>query len=330
MTTAGIKPSGNDANVSVYRIDTNFTTTSAIDYDTMIVSANARFSLQDINFIRSYKLIKDGSFVVVGEQRRRVERVSDINRFTAQTKVKYINLPGDDFIITSDEASNLDLLENSGYTMFLDQPQITTNPGRTIADGAIRKVYTHLNLLSPLIDYNVSAFAFVGGSTNGNLDDMSAYVDDLSGPPIVALDFPSNGPLNDFSSSFSKTITEILTAHNTPNKELVWSFTDLTKNPKDWFDPSDTQDIFTLKKEKGYWINVKDYNSVALSVDSSSRMSFSVTSHFDNNVTVSGSSKVGLVTNHIDHRLSLKINGLNPLENSAYDVTAIIKVKNFR
>ena len=134
--------------------------------------------------------------------------------------------------------------------------------------------------------------------------------------------------LNQFSN-FKKTITQITTADNSPTQGVAWSFTDLTKAPKDWFSDQDKQDIFTIKKEKAYWVNIKDFTSSVLSIDASSNMALSTTPHFENNVTVLGADKIGLVTNHINHQLTLKINGLNPLENTAYDVTAIIRGRKF-
>jgi hypothetical protein len=327
-----------DANVSVYRIDLDLEPAGALDYETFLLASNGRFSIQDALFVKKFRLLDDGNCVIVGSQNRRLTSVSQIDTFKNITNVKYIDLLNNEFMIVSNRASNLDLLENSGYTMFLDEPTITATASIELAKGAITSVYTHLNLLSPSVTYDdepIYANIVYNNALNGDgrLLNISSYTSNLKGSPMVALDFPSDGPLNDFSE-FGKTISQIVAATTVnetrdSNNSLVWSITDLTKSPKDWFNINDTQDIFTLKKEKGYWVNIKDFSSMKLSIDSSSSLSLSTTTHFDNNITVNANNKIGLVTNHINHFLSLKIQGLNPLESTAYDVTAIIRGKRF-
>ncbi|VAY88504.1 hypothetical protein MNB_ARC-1_808 [hydrothermal vent metagenome] len=327
-----------DADVAVYRVDINSSSSGVLDYDIVLLSSNERFSIQDGNFVRKFKLVENGNAVVIGSKSRKITSINQINKFKNDTDVKYIDLLNDEFMITSNKTSNLDLLEDSGHTMFLDEPTITDAKSKAISNGAIGKTYTHKDLLSPNVGYNNGIVSNIiynpGSTTDGFLSDMSSYTDDLAGPPMLALDFPENGPLNDLAV-FGKTITQILSAqtvrYNLPNtSSILWQITDLTKNPRDWFDTKDTQEVFTLKKEKGYWINVKDFISTSLNIDKTgSKFSTSSIAHFDNNITVAGVDKIGLVTNHINHKLSLKINGLNPLASTAYNVTAIIKGRKF-
>ena len=329
-----------NANTAVYRIDLDFSSTNGANYETILMSSNGRFGVQDASFLKTFRLIRDGVAVIAGSQNRRITQVVDINTFTDVTNVQYYPLTADNnFMIISNIAANLDLLEESGYTMFLDEPTITNADDLLLTVGAIGQIYTHKNFLSARIGYqsdiivsNITGFN-QASTTDGYIQSISAHTDDLVGSYFLALDYPNDGPLN-LLATYDKTITQIVTADTIDtqavgNEALYWSISDLTKDPANWFDTDDAQDIFTMKDEKGYWINVRDFTSSVLSINPSSRIIRSSSVHFDNNVTIDNTLKIGLVTNHINHRLSLLIDGLSPLENQSYDVQAIIRGKTY-
>ena len=328
-----------NANTAVFRIDRDFTSTSGTNYETILMSSSGRFGVQDASFLKTFQLVRDGRAVIAGSQNRRITQVTDINTFTDVTDVQYYPLAANNnFMIISNVAANLDLLEESGYTMFLDEPTITNANDLLLTVGAIGQVFTHRNFLSATIGYetdvivnNIAGFSAVSTS-DGYIQAMSSYTDDLVGAYFLALDYPNDGPLN-LLAKYDKTITQILTADTIDRQALgsesVWSISDLTKDPAEWYNVDDAQDVFTMKDEKGYWVNIRDFTSTALSINPSSQIIRSSSVHFDNNITIENALKVGLVTNHINHRLSLLVDGLSPLENQNYDVQAIIRGKTY-
>ena len=314
------KASEPDANSSVYMI--NIDMDSAHSYETHLFAATARFSLFDSTYSKVFTKVDDGKFIVKGLINEKAKTIDDINILAPYTSVTYIDLGNNQFSITSNKTQALDLLEDEGVTLFEDDPDIIDTSKEHLARGAIGRVYTHKNILSStLISDNYDGTMDTG---EGIVNRPSAFFNDLQGAPVWAPDFPNNGPINTFAK-FNKSVSHILTMDisNIGNEDF-WSITDTTKDPADWFETKDSQQLFNIKKEKGYWLNIKELIPNSLSIGQDVVYKLVSAPHFDNNWTTISSRQLSPVTNHINHDFSITVNGIDPLTNDSYNVSATI------
>ncbi len=313
-----------DANSSVYLIDLDMDGT----IETNLFASTSRFSIFDNTYTKVFSNISNGSFVIKGIINEKANRISDINDLKSYTEVSYIDLGNSQFAISSSKVQDLDLLESSGYTIFKDNPKIIDEGNRTKAQGAIGKVYTHKNILSStLIIDNYDGTLDAG---EGIVNEATPFFIDLQGSPMWAPDFPNGGPINTFAN-FDKEITGILTmdSYNVGGGEDFWSITDVTKDPGTWFETRDSQQLFNIKKEKGYWLNIKNLLLNSLSIGQDVVYQKSSTPHFDNTITVVSGQNISPVTNHINHEFSIIVNGIDPTKNDSYNVSATIAGQNY-
>jgi hypothetical protein len=319
--TAGNHPDSSiqDANSSVYFIDLDMDDSP----DTFLFASTSRFSIFDSTYTKVFSNISNGSFVIKGLINARATNINQINSLTSFTSVSYINLGNSQFAISSNRVQDLDLLETAGITLFEDNPDISNSGNRTLGQGAIGRVYTHKNMLLSVLtadDYNSS---FDAGE--GIVNRPSPFFINLQGSPMWAPDFPNGGPINIFSN-FDKEITGILTmdSSNVNGNEDFWSITDVTKDPGTWFEVKDAQQLFNIKKEKGYWVNIKNLLLNSLSVNKDIIYKKVSTPHFNNTVELVIAQRICPVTNHINHEFSIEVDGIDPLKNDSYNISATI------
>jgi hypothetical protein len=256
------------------------------------------------------------------------------------------------FCISSNKVSNLDLLQNedNGTTLFTQIPLNSTfisDENKSFMQGAISKVYTIENLLNTKIDmntsfldFNTSSFLHIENQVELNIDSIghplspAPYtIDDLKINPIWSIDFPTNSIIYDLAK-YNKKIDIILTSQTGIGGSLFWSTTDLSKNPQDWYGNNyntnsnfdfDNQGIFRINSNRGYWVKISDKTNIQAFISSKSFMHINITPHFYNEI-YDIDSPSSIVHHDIKNKLSISFNKnfINPLDNSFYDVIALI------
>jgi len=324
MIEAGDNPASliNDAKTGVYIVNIDMDTANT--YDIHLLASSGRFAIFDNTYTKVFKKIDDGPFVIKGMISENAKNINDINILSSSTKVSYIDLNNNQFAIVSNEAQSLDLLESAGYTLFEDNQKIEDVSKQPLGVGAIGKVYTHKNILNAT--FKVENYDNVLDANEGIINPPVAFFDDLRGASMWSPDFPNDGPINVFSR-FNKSIIGILTmdSSNVGGSEDFWSITDTTKDPARWFEKGDSQQLFNIKKEKAYWVNIKESLPTAISINKDVLYKVSSSPHFDNNLTMtSNQGVIGLVTNHINHDFSISIDGIDPKTNDSYNIFATI------
>jgi len=334
-------------------IDLNFVTehnpyNKQSNFRSILMSAQTRFSIRDITYIKAFRQENNGTFYIVGD--KSIQSVSgrglslgdSINNKTSESSISYSSLGGSYFVISSPSARSLDLLEANGVSpsskLFDD---IALNDGtipinkRHLTRGAITFVRDHKNIMSvkvrsnlkilegnktalpntKLADFNVSR------NNYGSFDiigDFPFVTSDLKPNAIWSTDFPlQDGPIN-LLAQHGKQISSIMTMNKSTNNDHYWAFTDLTKTPDTWYDKTnkDTQDIFHIFSQKAYWVKIKTRLDISPGNSLANNEKNPFVDYVNSNYTYSVYShfnndilaSVGKTTNHLDHTLTISFN----------------------
>ncbi len=94
------------------------------------------------------------------------------------------------------------------------------------------------------------------GSTESNISTIKTLVDDLGYNKVFATVLPVSqaNPVVTLQEQTNLKVKKVLSTNENSSGSLGWNFVDLTKDNTEWFDATDSYNLFSFEKEKGYWV----------------------------------------------------------------------------
>jgi hypothetical protein len=146
--------------------------------------------------------------------------------------------------------------------------------------------------------------ASIGGVALNSADSL---IDDLTYTPFYSPDFPTSESILPYIRENDYTVNSILTAVDNGSGSVSWKYLDLTTDADDWFSSLYDYDLFSIEKERGYFLNLESSTSASLSLTSTLNLNFY--QHYNNDNNVTGLTTAGNVDNFFDGTLTVKLSG---------------------
>jgi len=303
---------------AVYLIDTDWDDQN----ETILMATDKKFGIKESSYYKLFKQIDSGSKVYVEGNITGIlaptvtvnsnfsTTVSEINNTYSTSGVKAFATNSSEKILAliSDQA-DLDLKEDGTKNSF-DDLEIGYDDGNSTEKGAILQVYDAVNFSTISVYYNNNDIYDTSKNIGKSNSELSSITLDLGHQTFWTKDFiTDSGIIQKMAKLSGKRVEKIFTAANT-NNGTRWLSLDATKPLLEWFRYND-QDLMWTEKERAYWVYLTPYTAAAITHTLNSISGTKVTTHFDNNISSSGTSAT---YNYIRKDISISTSGAGDLE----------------
>ena len=305
-------------NAYTYLIDTNWNGNN----ETILMAADIKFGIKESSYYKLFKQVDSGTNIYVegnltGTSAPQVSvdsnftiTVEDINNTYSQNGVKaFATKPSKNIMILISDQRGLDIKEGNSKNVIEDLP-ISFNDGNNTKKGAFTEVYDSSDLIKIVVNYdNNDTYDYTNRKIGQAKQPPTYLTPNLGHQTVWVRDFPLGvGAIQKMAKLSNKRVKLIFTAARTPNGAR-WLSLDATKSPAVWYDVNDTQTLMWTEKERGYWVYLEDYTAPTITQTAGAPTSTVVTTHFDNNVSSSGTSTT---YNYVRKDIPVTVSGIDP------------------
>jgi hypothetical protein len=153
--------------------------------------------------------------------------------------------------------------------------------------------------------YNYNLTDWDSVSVGGTLQNIETLTDDLRYFPVYTPDFATSDGVLPYIRENGFEAKSILTAVDNGSGSISWKYLDLTTNTSDWFSDLYNFDLFSIEKERGYFVNLSEKGATNLTLTPTLSLNFY--QHYNNDNNITGLTTAGNVDNFFKGTLSARL-----------------------